>query len=328
MSAKAQDASFEQVWLVSYPGGEARSVTSDLTDYYSLSLTADSSALVGEQSQTLANIWIAPQGDSSRATQLTSGAGRYFDLSWTPDGKILYASDASGSADIWEMQADGKGQKQLTVNTGRNYAPVASSDGRYVVFHSNRAGGTWNIWRMDRDGSNPKQLTFDKSESNFPQISPDGQWVVYGHAQQAWKLPIDGGTPVQLTDKASLRPVISPDGELVACWQSDERPKPTWRIALVPFAGGPALRFFDVPQAAVSWDTTVRWTPDGRALTYRSPDGFTNIWKLPLEAGKPVQLTDFKSEQIFEFAWSRDGQLLLSRGLLTSDVVLIADLKQ
>jgi eukaryotic-like serine/threonine-protein kinase len=327
MSAKAQDASFVQVWLVSYPSGEARSVTSDLSEYYSLSLTADSNALVGEQDQSLTNIWIVPQGDSNHATQLTSGAGRYFDLSWTSDGKILYASDASGSADIWEMQADGKAQKQLTVNTGRNYAPVASPDGRYVVFHSNRAGGTWNIWRMDRDGSNPKQLTFDKSGSTFPQISTDGQWVVYEQAKQVWKLPIDGGTPVQLTGKTSLRPVVSPDGKLVACWQSDERSNPTWRIALIPFAGGEPLRSFDVPQAAVSWDTTVRWTPDGHALTYRSPDSFTNIWKQPLDGGKPVQLTDFKSEQIFEFAWSRDGQLLVSRGLLTRDVVLIADLK-
>jgi serine/threonine protein kinase/Tol biopolymer transport system component len=331
MNAKEQDESFLQLWLLAYPGGEARRVTSDLGDYYGLEITADSRALVSEQHQTLSNIWIAPHGDSSRAAQLTSGAGRYFDLCWAPDGKILYASDASGSADIWEMQANGEDQKQLTVNAGRNYAPVASPDGRYIVFHSNRGGGTWNIWRMDRDGSNPKQLTNERAESIFPQISPDGQMVVYTHADQIWKVPIDGGPPVQLTNRTSMRPAISPDGKLVACWQSDEKTQPTWRIAIIPFTGGSSLKLFDVPQGSVNWDTTVRWTPDGRGLTYRRltqlQENVANIWKQPLDGAKPVQLTNF-SDQIFDFAWSRDGQLLISRGVLTSDVMMITDVKQ
>ena len=66
--------------------------------------------------------------------------------------------DGSGNADIWEMGADGSGQVQLTAGAGRNYAPVASPDGRYVLFHSNRSGA-WQIWRMNRDGSNPRQAT-------------------------------------------------------------------------------------------------------------------------------------------------------------------------
>jgi len=38
----------------------------------------------------------------------------------------------------------------------------------------------------------------------------------------------------------------------------------------------------------------------------------------------PKQLTDFTSERIFWFAFSRDGkQLALSRGTQTSDVILI-----
>ena len=48
----------------------------------------------------------------------------------------------------------------------------------------------------------------------------------------------------------------------------------------------------------------------------------------PLDGGKPVQLTDFKTDQIFWFDFSRDGkQLALSRGTQTSDVILIRDFK-
>ncbi|HEY3026454.1 MAG TPA: hypothetical protein VGJ55_09920 [Pyrinomonadaceae bacterium] len=38
-------------------------------------------------------------------------------------------------------------------------------------------------------------------------------------------------------------------------------------------------------------------------------------------------VTDFKSDQIFWFDFSRDGQLALSRGTQTSDVILIRDFR-
>ena len=50
-----------------------------------------------------------------------------------------------------------------------------------------------------------------------------------------------------------------------------------------------------------------------------------NLWLQPLDGGKPKQLTNFTSDQIWNWAWSRDGkQLALSRYSTTSDVVLIS----
>jgi hypothetical protein len=44
------------------------------------------------------------------------------------------------------------------------------------------------------------------------------------------------------------------------------------------------------------------------------------------ELAGTTQLTDFEAEQIFSFAWSNDGkQLVLARGTVSSDVVLIRD---
>ncbi len=57
-------------------------------------------------------------------------------------------------------------------------------------------------------------------------------------------------------------------------------------------------------------------------------NGVSNIWSLPLDGGPPKQLTNFKTDQIFWFDFSRDGkQLALSRGTQTSDVILIRDFK-
>ncbi len=56
--------------------------------------------------------------------------------------------------------------------------------------------------------------------------------------------------------------------------------------------------------------------------------GISNIWSQPLDGGAPKQLTDFKTDRIFAFDWSRDGkQLAVSRGTVTSDVVLIKDFR-
>jgi Tol biopolymer transport system component len=95
--------------------------------------------------------------------------------------------------------------------------------------------------------------------------------------------------------------------------------------------GSEPAKPFTLPVTAIGSDgqVWVRWMPDGRALTYvDNRGGIANIWSLPLNGGEPKPLTDFKSDQIFAFAWSRDGkQLVCSRGVVTSDVVLITDFK-
>jgi Tol biopolymer transport system component len=242
---------------------------------------------------------------------------------------VLYASDASGSADIWEMTLDGSNQKQLTAGAGRNYAPSVSTDGRYIVFHSNRSG-VWQIWRMDRDGSNPKQLTFDNSDSNWPEVSPDGQWVIYHHmnpdlTMTLWKLSIDGGMPVQITNRISLRPAISPDGQWIAYWSFSDAPSQRVQLAVISFAGGEPVKVFEPAANAIAgWDAILKWTPDGRALTYVDYHNNTqNIWKQPITGGPPTQLTEFKDNQIFSFDWLRDGRLITSRGFRTNDAILI-----
>ena len=94
----------------------------------------------------------------------------------------------------------------------------------------------------------------------------------------------------------------------------------------MPFEGGAPVKTFDIPQTA-GW--VLRWTANSRALTYvDTRGGISNVWSQPLDGGKPTQLTDFKADQIFFFDWSSDGkQLATSRGLVTTDVVLISDFK-
>ena len=105
---------------------------------------------------------------------------------------------------------------------------------------------------------------------------------------------------------------------MVAC--SLETPGSGARLAVLPIDGGP-LKVFD---AKLGIPGRIRWTPDGRAVTYLSPqNGIFDIWSQPLDGGEPKRLTNFKADAIFSFDWSRDNKLVISHGTSTSDVVLI-----
>jgi Tol biopolymer transport system component/DNA-binding winged helix-turn-helix (wHTH) protein len=302
-----------QIWHVSYPGGRVRKVTvqSDIHPY----------------------VWVVPEGDAGRARQLTSGPGTvndYWGFSWTPDGRIVYVSTLSGNQDIWVMNADGSGQKQLTFDPAPDFDPAVSPDGRHVVFASERSGKN-RLWRVDIDGGNPTQLTGGVAADFLPNYSPDGRWVVYTSDDKRgaglWRVPSGGGEPTRLTNKTALWPAVSPDGRLVACWQVEEQ-KGSILLTVVAVEGGEPVKSFEVTPTTNTW-AEIRWTPDGRGLTYvDAPDGVGNVWLQPLAGGPPKRLTDFKSDRLFRFDWSRDGrQLVCSRGVETNDVVLINGLR-
>jgi len=329
MLAKAHGAAFVQIWQL-FRDGSQRTVTSDLSDYRELGLRADGSALITVQTQTLSRLWLLRNNDS-KPVPIGSGTSRYYDLSTAPDDKILYASDASGIADIFEIAATGGDERQLTSAGGRNYAPVVSPDNRYVVFHSNRSG-VFQIWRINRDGSSPRQLTFEVSESTWPTFSPDGKWILFQHADpdhpnSLWRVSIDGGAPEQVTEGIAIRPAVSPDGKFVAFWHNDAQQNSRWRLKVISFEGGATFNIFDVAGTVqVQWDTPLQWSPDGKYLVYVDHSGgIDNLWGQPIDGGAPKQLTNFDEGKIFAFAWLKDGSLVTSRGVLTSDVVLIKD---
>lgn len=328
VSAFERGSTPPQIWYLNYPSGEVRRITNDFHWYGGLSLTADSSSMVAQQSDQMTNIWVAPNGDASRARQITSSndAGGRQGLSWTPDGKIVYHSLASGNRDIWIMDADGSNQKQLTVNAGASFNPIVTADGRYIVFVKGD-----NIWRMDIDGSNSKQLTHGKSDLD-PHCSPDSKWMVYTNLLYGkptlWKVAIDGGDSVQLTNRYSELPAVSPDGKWIASLYWNEQSNVPKRIAIIPFAGGEPIKQFDSPQSEIVLQP-IRWTPDGRAITYADKrSGVSNIWAQPIDGGPAKRLTDFKDSEVFWYDWSHDGrQLAFARGAWIRNVVLISDSK-
>jgi len=326
-----------QIFLVSYPSGKASRITNDLNSYgqSSLGLTADGRTIVTTQTEVSMQIFVLDENkESTQAVQVTRGKYDGVNgLAWSSEGSIIYVTQSGENIDVWSMNSDGTNQKQLTVDGEHKSGPSVSPDGHYVVFAGTRKG-VENLWRMDINGNNLKQLLPGNTPVFSPVVSPDSAWVVFNTARSdnvdIWKVGIDGGEPERLTNNGSLFPAVSPDGKWVASFSADAAAGGKPKILIVPFTGGPATKSFDVsPGFVPELHPGLRWTPDGSALTYvDQTESADNIWSQPLNGGPRKSLTNFKADRIAAFTWSRDGKrLAISRGQITTDVVLLRDFR-
>ena len=93
-----------QVWQLSYPGGEVRNLTDESSIYTDISLASDGRSLTAVKQEQVAHIWTMPAGDSSQLKQITFGSVKYdglFGISWMPDGRIVYDSAPNGKPSAW-----------------------------------------------------------------------------------------------------------------------------------------------------------------------------------------------------------------------------------
>jgi Tol biopolymer transport system component len=326
-----------QLWYLDYPEGKARRITNDLNGYgdFSLGVTADGSTIATLQTRATWNIWvIAPYEDESRAKQITNDGmvDGYYSLSWLPDGRLIYNSRAGEKPDLWVVNADGTNRTQLTNDAYREYYARASPDGRYIVFESERSGGL-RLWRINADGSSPKQLTEGNDDLVRFDFSPDSQWVVFSSrstgTRSFWKVSIQGGAAEHLSDELGFIPTVSPDGKLIATIRIKPQSgdQVSTELALLPFESGPKVKTIAWPQ--ISGVGGAQWTPDGQALyCIRFVNNLNNIWRLSLDGSPPKQVTNFTSENLWNYALSPDGRrLAVSRGHKVNDIVLIREFR-
>ena len=313
-----------QIWYLPYPHGTAQRLTNDLTNYNlcCLDLTTNADTIATVENNYVADLWLAPAGATDKARQITSNAA-IVDASWLTDNKIVLQNI---KGDLLTVDHEGANNMLLTPDAHNVRAIAACGDGRHIVYESLRS--TEHIWVMNADGSNATQLTSGDGES-FPDCSPDGKWVAYLASDKslgftAWRVNIDGGKPVQLTHEWAYGPRISPNGSLVlytTLGPKDEHDV----IVVVDAASGQRMYSWDIPAGI----DDAHWAQDGQAVDYViTRDAVSNLWRQPLTGGPAKQITDFKSGRIFRFGWSRDGkQLLLVRGDISSDVILIRNFK-
>ena len=191
-------------------------------------------------------------------------------ISWTPDGRVVYVTKTGDNQDIWIMNGDGSAKRQLTANEDPETNFDVSPDGRYIVYASARLGGNDQILRMNIDGTNVIPLARGDYFHWLPRVSPDNKWVTFGSFKlgvpRLWKVSIDGGEPIKVSDLAFTALGILPDGtKMYGEYFDDQISPPRWRAAFVSFDSGQLIKAFDPPDGA-----TRAVIPDEKTIIYNA----------------------------------------------------------
>lgn len=172
---------------------------------------------------------------------------------------------------------------------GINWRPNFSSDGRRVVFESDRLGYS-DIWYCESDGSSCVQLTSLHGQSGAARWSPDGHYIVFEslsqHYYDIYVAEVPGGQPrlvPTFTGANNGAPSWSRDGKWIYFYSTHEGgPMQLWKV---PFQGGSPVR------VTKNGGVFGIESDDGHFL-YFSKFGYPGVWKMPLHGGEETRVLD------------------------------------
>jgi len=204
---------------------------------------------------------------------------QFFHIELSPDRKTLAATSAAGgNLDLWTYDLARGLSTRLTFDPAAEVTAVWSTDGRTLVFNSNRNGGT-DLYRKSASGSGAEELLYaDDQDKNPTSWSADGRFLLYHRADgtggaNIFALPLTPERP-----DAPRKPVpflqtkfnerwaqFSPDGRWVA-YASNESQEV--EVYVSPFS-----RPTEKHQISTGGGTKPRWRQDGKEIFFQTPSG-------------------------------------------------------
>ncbi len=300
------------VWKISRLGGSA-SLLLENGDMPAVSPDGTRIAFVRPGPNGLPRIWVAPLADPSRAECLTGDAGgewEHSDPAWSPDGTVLCYSAFS---DLWLVPAAGGEARRLTHDGYRDWRPVFSPDGAYVMFSSSDLrSNPVSIWRVALAGGTPERVLAGTGAAHQPSLSRDGQRLVYSSAVFHLYVLVGDRQRGIFSRIASSRnddmPAMAPDGSAVAYCSNRLGTDDLWLEALD--AGRPARKPARRLTSLTPGPSTPAFSPDGQSIAFfRHFKGHRDLWTVPLGVGAPKALVEGGGDNIHP-AYSPDGTQL------------------
>lgn len=179
---------------------------------------------------------------------------------WDPSGARFVVPAISKGKGILAILNANTGNRERTIEiegADEVLNPTWSQDGRRIAF-SGLVGGFNDLFVHDLQANTTRRLTSDAFAELDPAFSPDGRSIAFATDRFTTKLDVlDIGDP---------------------------------RIAVMDIETG-AVR--EVGGFAGAKNIGPQWTPDGRSLFFLSDrEGVTNVYRLGVDGGTPMQLTN------------------------------------
>jgi serine/threonine-protein kinase len=268
---------------------------------FSVSDSGTLAYVVGPTSPASAAARLALVDRQGRVQPLDVPPGQYGVPRASPDGsRVAFGTDDGKEAIVWTLELSGGRTMQRLTSGGNNRFPIWTSDGRRVVFQSDRDGDSAIFWQLaDGTGAADRLTMPADGEAHVPESwSPSADLLMFSVASKAGfslrTLSLPSRSISEYGGVASIDPpnaVFSPDGRWVAYASSSTRGRTTVYVQPFPATGAkftlPA-RGFDTPHA-------VTWSADGKELFYDPrPGGFESVRVITTPGfsfGKPVAHT-------------------------------------
>jgi Tol biopolymer transport system component len=295
--------------------------------YTSIAASADGRRLVATVANPDAGLWRVPISDriveESEARRIALPTVRGLSPRIGP-GYMLYLSSKGGNDGIWKF-VDGTAIELWSSSVGRVLEGAAiSPDGQRIAFTTQKSGRN-RLYLMNSSGTGVTELATSLNVRGAPAWPRVGEWLTLaadqGKTAGLFKVPLDGGPPIQLIGEQAANPVWSPDGRFVV--YSGVEVGTTFPLKAATADGKP----FDIPELVLSRGANRFSFLPGRPLlvVLKGDVWHKNFWLIDLVTGEQRQLTNFSREfLISDFDVSPDGQkIVFSRLKENSNIVLI-----
>jgi Tol biopolymer transport system component len=215
--------------------------------------------------------------------------------------RLLLQRIGPSQSTLFIAKADGSDERPLLPKPSFDYNASFSSDGKWIVFTSERNGSA-DIYRVRLDGSNLERLTDAPAFDDQGCLSPDGTRLVFISTRSTkhahiWLLDLKTKALKSLTagSGSNFRPTWSPDGQWIAF--SSDRNMSIQRTAgqfellqaasvYVMRADGSALRKLS---DASKFAGSPKWSPDGKRVIFYEMEIKDTYLARRLGRGVPIE---------------------------------------
>lgn len=246
-------------------------------------------------------------------------------VAWSPDGLDVVFSQQGF---LWRHRLGSKSAEQLTSDSGYDYQPDWSPDGRSIVYVSYQRDAM-DLRLLDLRTGVSSALLANGAVHLEPRWSPDGSRLVFVSTMFEGRWHVftatvnngalegiervtedrDSGLPRYYYSRFDhyLSPTWSPDGRAIALVSNRDRIWGTggfWRMNAA--AGAPMQSIHD---EETTWKARPDWSRDGRRIVYSSYHGrqWQQLWLMTGTGGEVIPLT-FGDFDATAPRWSPDGR--------------------
>jgi serine/threonine protein kinase/Tol biopolymer transport system component len=244
------------------------------------------------------------------------GVGGY--ACWSPDGsQIVTGLTGAGKGgeglrlvDKLTEQVNHISLPEYTWLEGIDCSPKAG-----LILALIQTGERFQIWTFRSDGTEQRKVVEENNKLYSPRWSPAGDSIYYVRRKESTtelaKLSVAGrhAEPSVLASGLQVGDffTISADGSRLAYTRVNDNSN-LWRVHL-PTSGKGKPEISQLT-SGTSYHGEPSFSPDGRWITFPlgSSREETNIYKMEISGGQPIQVTFFEHVTAASPAWSPDGQ--------------------